>query len=417
VGVHESYDIAIIGGGMVGATLACALGDTPLHVGVIENQEPAPFDPSDYDLRVSAITHGSQRIFQALGGWRGMVARRACAFRRMRVWDGESGAAAKFDSAEIAEPCLGHIIENSVVQLALVERLREIANVDWLCPAAPQGLDTRRMRVTLADGRVLRTRLIVGADGARSRVRDWAGIAWHCYDYHQHALVAAVNTHLPPQDITWQRHMPNGPQAFLPLQGRRASLVWYHTPEEVQRLCSLDERALAGALEAGYPARLGGIDSVIARSSFPTLRGYAERYVQRGLALVGDAAHVIHPHIGQGVNLGLLDAAALAEVVLEAARRGKDIGALATLRPYERWRRASNFVLMGFSEAIFHAFASRALPLRAVRAAALAFADRFGPLNQFCMRYAMGLTGDLPRLAQGIPAGQTSQHARLSGSV
>jgi len=400
----ESYDVAVIGGGMVGATLACALGDTPLHVVVIENQEPAPFDPSGYDLRVSAITRGSQRIFQALGGWKNMIARRACAFRRMRVWDGEGGAAAEFNSADIAEPCLGHIIENSVIQLALVERLRELPNVDWLCPAAPQHLDMQRMRVTLNDGRVLRTRLIVGADGARSRVRDSAAIAWHCHDYRQHALVAAVNTQLPPQDITWQRHVPSGPQAFLPLQGRRASLVWYHTPEEVQRLCSLDEHALAGALEAGYPPELNGVDSVIARSSFPTLRGYAEHYVQPGLALVGDAAHVIHPHIGQGVNLGILDAAALAEVIVGAARKGKDIGALATLRPYERWRRASNFVLMGFSEAIFHAFAPRPLPLRAARAAALAFADRFGPLNQFCMRYAMGLVGDLPRLAQEIPS-------------
>ncbi|MGH8657687.1 MAG: UbiH/UbiF/VisC/COQ6 family ubiquinone biosynthesis hydroxylase [Gammaproteobacteria bacterium] len=415
--MRESYDVAIIGGGMVGATLACALGDTPLHVVVIENQEPASFDPSGYDLRVSAITRASQRIFQALGCWHGMVARRACAFRRMRVWDGEGGAAAEFDSADLAEPCLGHIIENSVIQLALVERVHELANVDWLCPAAPQGLDPQRMRVTLDDGRVLRTRLIVGADGARSRVRDWAGITWHCYDYHQHALVAAVNTQLPPQDITWQRHVPSGPQAFLPLQGRRASLVWYHTPEEVQRLCSLDEQALAGALEAGYPADLGGIDSVIARGSFPTLRGYAERYVQPGLALVGDAAHVIHPHIGQGVNLGLLDAAALAEVIAGATCKGKDIGALATLRPYERWRRASNFVLMGFSEAVFHAFAHRALPLRAVRAVALSFADRFGPLNQFCMRYAMGLIGDLPRIAQGISSVPASQHSRLSGSM
>ncbi|MGH8579990.1 MAG: UbiH/UbiF/VisC/COQ6 family ubiquinone biosynthesis hydroxylase [Gammaproteobacteria bacterium] len=412
--MRESYDVAIIGGGMVGASLACALGNTPLHVVVIENQEPAPFDPSGYDLRVSAVTRASQRIFQALGAWQDMVARRACAFRRMRVWDGERGAAAEFDSADIAEPCLGHIIENSVIQLALVERVRELANVDWLCPAAPQGLDPQRMRVTLDDGRVLRTRLIVGADGARSRVRDWAGIGWHCYDYHQHALVAAVNTQLPPQDITWQRHLPSGPQAFLPLQGRRASLIWYHTPEEVQRLCSLDEQALAGALEAGYPAELNGVNSVIARGSFPTLRGYAERYVQPGLALVGDAAHVIHPHIGQGVNLGLLDAAALAEVIAGAAREGKDIGALAALRPYERWRRASNFVLMGFSEAIFHAFARRSLPLRAARAAALAFADRFGPLNQFCMRYAMGLIGDLPRLAQEIPCWQTSQHGRVS---
>lgn len=415
--MRESYDVAIIGGGMVGATLACALGDTPLHVVVIENQEPAPFDSSGYDLRVSAITRASQRIFQALGGWQGMVARRARAFRRMRVWDGEGGAAAEFDSADIAEPCLGHIIENSVIQLALVDRVRELGNVDWLCPAASQGLDTQRMRVTLDDGRVLRTRLIVGADGARSRVRDWAGIVWHCHDYNQHALVAAVNTQLPPQDITWQRHLPSGPQAFLPLHGRRASLVWYHTPEEVQRLCLLDEHALADALQAGYPAELGGIDSVIAHSSFPTLRGHAERYVNPGLALVGDAAHVIHPHIGQGVNLGLLDAAALAEVILDAARKGKDIGALAALRPYERWRRASNFVLMGFSETIFHAFARRSLPLRAARAGALAFANRFGPLNHFCMRYAMGLIGDLPRLAQEIPSGQPSQPARLSGSV
>lgn len=399
--MRESYDVTIVGGGMVGATLACALGGSNLRVAVIENQEPIPFDTNSYDLRVSAITLASQRIFETLGTWQGMVGRRACVFRRMRVWDGKTEAEAEFHSADLAQPCLGHIIENRVIQLALVERLREFANIDWLCPGTPKMFDPERTRLNLNDGRVIRTRLVVGADGARSRIRDLADIGWHAYDYQQHASVAAVNTRLPQQDITWQRHIPSGPQAFLPLQGHRASLVWYHTPEEVKRLCSLDAQAFALEVEQAYPAELGGIESVIARGSFPTLRAHAERYVQRGLALIGDAAHVIHPHIGQGVNLGLLDAAALAQVILAAAQAGKDLGALATLRRYERSRRSNNLALMAFSEGVFHGFSRNDLPLRLGCRGAFALAHRFGLINRFCMRYALGLIGDLPRLARG----------------
>jgi 2-octaprenyl-3-methyl-6-methoxy-1,4-benzoquinol hydroxylase len=308
------------------------------------------------------------------------------------------------------------MVENSVIQLALYERLRQFNNVDWFCPAALDQLDLSRAKLVLEDGRALRYRLIVGADGARSKVRDLAGIECDSLEYKQHALIANIKTRLPQQDITWQCHARTGPQAFLPLTENRASIVWYHSPEQVQRLLALSEDEFADELGRAFPSRLGGIESIDGRGSFPLCRRHARRYVLPGLALIGDAAHIIHPHIGQGVNLGLLDAAALAEVMLGARVASRNPANLPVLRRYERWRRGYNLAFMGFSEIVYHAFAQQHLPLRMVRSGLFTIADQIGPINRLCMRYAMGLLGDLPRLAQGKPP---LQHAaqRLSSNV
>lgn len=400
----ERYDVVVVGGGMVGAMLACALGDSTYRVAVLEARDPDPFDAEQpCDLRVSAISRASQQMFEAVGAWDKMLAMRTAPYRRMLVWDGEAGGETLFDSGDIAEPTLGHIIENRLIQIALRDRLLEFDNIDYLCPARCESLAVGEddARLTLDDGRELLARLVVGADGANSRVRELVGIGHSASRYGHDAMVATVETELPQQDITWQRFVPSGPEALLPLPGHTASLVWYNSPEEIERLLALDEDAFLAEFEAKFPERLGGLNKLVGRGSFPLIRRHAERYVQSRIALVGDAAHTIHPLAGQGVNLGLMDAAVLAEILLTADERRFDPGQLRALRRYERWRRGHNHATQSAMDLFYHLFKPQPQPLRVLRSMALNIANRAPLIKHFCMRYAMGLAGDLPSLARG----------------
>lgn len=398
----EHYDVVIVGGGMVGATLACGLGDSPLKVAVIEDAPPPEFAPDQpHDLRVSAVSIASSSILKTVGAWRGIVARRLCPFRRMRVWEDKGDV--EFHSEDINEPLLGHIVENRIIQLALLERLRDFRNVTLLCPAKTRTIDYNRRQstITLEDGQVLTARLLVAADGGYSRVRQAAGMGVSAWDYEQHALVLTVETAYPQQDITWQRFTPTGPLAFLPLDGPHASLVWYQTPEEVKRLKALSDEDLMAELLTTFPSALGEIKRIEARGSFPLKRQHALHYTQEGVALIGDAAHMIHPLAGQGVNIGLLDAAALAQVLVNAHRNAHDIGASKTLQEYEKMRRQNNLLMMTTMDLFYRVFGTSHLPLKLVRNLGLGLAERIAPAKKIAMRYAMGLGGKLPRLARG----------------
>ncbi len=404
VEMADNYDVAIVGGGMVGAMLGCALGDSPWRVVVLEGRDPQPFEPAQpCDLRVSALSRASQQMLDAVGAWQRLVAMRVAPYRRMLVWDGEAGGETLFDSAEIAEPTLGHIAENRLIQLALRERLLEFDNIDYRCPARCASLRVGAdvVHLGLDDGAELTAKLVVGADGAGSRVRELSGIGHSERRYDHDAMVATVRTELPQQDITWQRFVPSGPQALLPLPGHCASLVWYHRADQIERLLALDEDAFLAEFEARFPERLGALCGLIGRGSFPLIRRHAERYVQPRVALVGDAAHTIHPLAGQGVNLGLLDAAVLAEILLTADRRRFDPGQLRGLRRYERWRRGHNHATQSAMDLFYHLFSPQPPPLRVMRSVALNIANRSTLIRHFCMRYAMGAAGDLPELARG----------------
>lgn len=401
--MNDEYDVLIVGGGMVGATLGCALGGSGLKVAVLEDAPPQAFDPEQpHDLRVSAVSVASASILRTVGAWSGILSRRLCPYRRMRVWEGLGDV--EFRSEDINEPVLGHIVENRVIQLAVLERLKAFDNVELLCPVktlridyAPQG-----STVELEDGRILRARLLVAADGGLSRVRQAAGLGVAGWDYEQHALVLTVETACGQQDITWQRFTPTGPQALLPLPGAHASLVWYNTPDEVKRLKALSDEALLAELLATFPACLGAVPRITARGSFPLRRQHAQKYVKEGVALIGDAAHMIHPLAGQGVNIGLLDAAALAQVLVEALAVGRDFGRLDTLEHYERMRRQNNLAMMTIMDLFFRAFGNNSAPLRFIRTVGLGLAERMRPAKNRVMRFAMGLEGALPKLAQGI---------------
>ncbi|MFC6673172.1 UbiH/UbiF/VisC/COQ6 family ubiquinone biosynthesis hydroxylase [Marinobacterium aestuariivivens] len=399
------YDILIVGGGMVGAALACALGNSALSVAVLERDFPPAFEPEQpWDLRVSALSAASRNILEAVGAWDGIRSRRLCPYRRMKVWEtSEVQAATEFRAEEIGREALGHIVENRIVQLALIERLKAFANIDLICPARTEMIEYApgSSLVRLDDGREIVGRLLVAADGGQSRVREAAGIGVHQWDYDQHALVATVETGYGQQDITWQQFTPTGPLAFLPLAGANASLVWYERPDAVKRLMALNEDAFLDELHRTFPECLGRITRVVARGSFPLRRQHAQQYVAEGVALVGDAAHMIHPLAGQGVNIGLLDAASLAEVLLEAEAAGQRVDALDVLQRYESSRRRHNLMMMQLMDTFYRVFGNDSLPLKLLRNLGLGLAEHSGPLKRRVVRMAMGLEGDLPRLARG----------------
>lgn len=400
--MNVEFDVLIIGGGMVGATLGCALGGSGLRVAVLEDTPPPAFDPAQpHDLRVSAVSVASANILKTIGAWPGIAARRLCPYRRMRVWEDRGDV--EFRSEEINEPVLGHIVENRVVQLAALERLKDFPNVELLCPVATRKIaySPTGTSVELGDGRVLSGRLLIAADGGFSKVRQATGIGVSGWDYEQHALVLTVDTASGQQDITWQRFTPDGPQALLPLSGAHASLVWYNAPEAVSRLKALPDTELLAELRQSFPDCLGDIKAITARGSFPLRRQHALRYAKEGVALIGDAAHMIHPLAGQGVNIGLLDAAALAEVLVEARRRGVDIGSEAVLARYEHLRRRNNLLMMTIMDAFYRTFGNNLPPVRLLRNLGLEVAERFKPAKKIAMSYAMGLNGNLPRLARG----------------
>ena len=390
----EHRDIVIVGGGMVGSALAAALAGNGLSICVLEREAPAPFDPEqDPDLRVSAISPASARFLARIGAWDKVLAMRAAPYRRMQVWEKDEAAGALFDAAEADVEQLGHIVENRVAQLAAIAAWRDKGDVDYRCPATVAGIVYRPQatQLTLDHGSQLQARLVVAADGARSQVREAAGIGVTGWDYPMHALVLSCRTDGAQQDITWQRFTPDGPQAFLPLCGDAASLVWYHRPEEVRRLLALPEAELIAAVTLAFPRKLPGIVRIAARGSFPLTRRHAQRYVRDGLALAGDAAHTIHPLAGQGVNLGFQDAAALADAILSARRKGEDWAAAAALARYTRARKPANLAMQAGMDAFCYGFSNDIAPLRLLRGLGLRLADRAGPLKREAIRYALGL--------------------------
>jgi len=399
----KEFDVVIVGGGMVGATVACGLGGSNLKVAVIEQAIPHEFTSEQpHDLRVSALSLASKKILEVVGAWDGVLNRRYCPFRRMRVW--ETAGDTEFNSDDIELPELGYIVENRVTQLALLDQLEKFDNVELIAPVSIKAINylaSGETSLILSDDSELQTNMLVAADGGNSRVRQTVGLGVTSWDYQQHAMVIYVETDYEQQDITWQRFVPSGPQAFLPLTGNYGSIVWYNSADEVRRLKTLSSDALVAELTATFPECLGKINQVLGVASFPLKRQHAQQYVKAGVALVGDAAHMINPLAGQGVNIGLLDAAALAEVLVEANERGENIGDIAVLRQYEKMRRNENLRMMTVMDAFYRVFSNKILPLKFIRNFGLGLAERISPVKNKVTRMAIGLDGKLPKLARG----------------
>lgn len=390
----SKYDVIIVGGGMVGTALACALGDSRLSVALIEANQPDYNWPTDsFDLRVSAITRASQLFLEKLHVWQTINNERVSAYHDMYVWDANGDGSIHFDCAEIGEANLGHIIENRVINKALALRAQQFENITVLCPSRSDKLqlDATSAKLALDDGTQLETELLIGADGGRSWVRQQAGISVSTRDYQQTAVVANITTELPHQHTAWQRFLTTGPLAFLPLEGHNiSSIVWSTSAEEAARLCALDETDFNTELEAAFESKLGKIFSTGPRASFPIKGQHADHYVKPHLALIGDAAHTIHPLAGQGVNLGFADAQSLAEIIHNALASQKPIGSFKTLRKYERSRRGDNLLMLEAMGAFKQLFSNNTPGLRELRNTGLNFSNRITPIKHFFMAKALG---------------------------
>lgn len=399
--MNEHYDVAIVGGGIVGSTLACALARDGFNVALIEQHAPSLMvTTGDYDVRVSALTLASRRLLRNLGVWdllETLAPGRVHPIARMEVW--EQGPGLSFSAGDIDADCLGVIVENRLILAGLYERLTALKVRRYL-PASVAAIDPTdtRTQIALADGRKLSATLLVGADGRDSSVRQLVGIAQQSRDYTQDAIVATVRLEQAHGGAAYQRFIASGPVALLPLDATRGSLVWSCEHTQAQALLPMDDTRFAQALTHALGERVGAIVGVGPRAAFPLRAAQAEHYVAPRIALIGDAAQHIHPLAGQGLNLGLTDAAALADVVTRARKRREDLGVLRVLRRYERWRKGHHGAMYATTDGLYRLFQQRAPGLRWARLSGMRLLNAATPLKRRMMRYAAGLHDDAPQL-------------------
>ncbi len=400
-------DVAVAGGGMAGLTLALALASAGLSVTVVERDDPGAWADHAFDGRVSAIAAGSRRVLETLGAW-GAMAKAAEPILDIRVSDDDQPFLLHFDHEELGAGPLGHIVENRVIRAALAAAVAARDRIRMLAPAAIAAIarDRRGATLTLGDGRQVTAALLVGADGRGSRVREEAGISQTHWRYGQAAIVTTVIHDRPHEGAAEERFLAAGPFAILPMTddaaGRhRSSIVWTERADLVPAYLELGAADFDAELARRFGDHLGGVRADGPRWSYPLGLNLAETYVAERLALIGDAAHGIHPIAGQGLNLGIRDAAALAEVVVDARRLGLDFGMTTALEGYERWRRFDNVALAAATDILNRLFSNDFGPLRLARGLGLAAVGRIGPARRLFMREAMGLAGDLPRLVRG----------------
>ena len=401
---HSDFDLIIAGGGMVGSALGCLVASQSpaVRVCVLEPHPPQPWSPEDaWGLRVSAISRASQAVLKHAGAWPFIASQRISGYSRMTVWEGDNPARnLTFSAEEVGAPELGHIVENSLVQSALRRRLEELPNASLL--AAPlEGADAAADEVVVMAGGygAMAAKLLVGADGAGSATRNMMGLDTRSWSYRQRAVVATIRTELPHEDTAFQRFLPGGPIAFLPLCDGGISIVWSNTEDDAARLMELDEADFMLAVGKASDFVLGEIIHTSPRAAFPLRAQYATRYTAPRFALVGDAAHTVHPLAGQGVNLGFLDVAALAQVFLDAMDQGRDPGDSGCLRKYERWRKGENLAMLAAVDGIGRMYKIGTGPLPLLRRLGVDLLGRAPLAREIFIRRAMGLGGDIPRWA------------------
>lgn len=399
-------DVVICGAGPVGSTLAGLLAAEGLTCVLVDARpvERTAAAPGS-DPRALALTPASRAILDAVGAWSRLPARSMGRFERMQVWDEGGRGSIGFDCAELCAPVLGWIVPQPELQQVLDDRTATRPGIAVRRGADAAGIDGREDRIVLrlSDGDSLAARVAVAADGQRSALRALAGIEFPIRPYGQDAVACLVRTERPHANVARQRFLRTGPLAFLPLaEPDRCGIVWSTTPDRARELLDIDESAFHDALASAFENILGRVLESGPRKTFPLSVAHAERYVRGRLVLAGDAAHCVHPLAGQGANLGLLDAAALAEVLGDAHRNGRDAGAPRVLRRYERWRRGENALMSFALDGLQKLFEPADGPLPELRNIGLNLVDRSGPLKHAIMRRAMGIEGDVPAIARGV---------------
>lgn len=405
--MESRFDIIIAGAGMVGVTLALGLARRGLAIAVIDREPLSTrLDPT-FDGRTTAVSFGAHRLLKRLDAWEG-IAPYAEPILDIRVSDANSPFFLDYHYREVGTHPFGWIVENRCIRKALADAAAEYDNIIPITPAEPFALHRtdHAAEITLMDGRVLRAGLVVGADGRRSRIRDMAGIGTFSADYKQTAIVCTIAHEQPHHGLAQERFLPAGPFAVLPMQEDkntkfwRSSLVWTERSADAPLLMRLPEAEFIQEIRERTGDYLGEIRTTGPRFSYPLQVMHAKRYASPRVALAGDAAHGIHPIAGQGVNLGWRDVAVLTELVGEHARLGLDIGDMAMLRHYERWRRADNLTMLAVTDGLNRLFSNHLPPLKLARGLGLWAVGQLPPLKKLFMRDAMGLTGDLPALMQ-----------------
>lgn len=401
-----SYDIAILGSGITGAAIALALAkNSRLKIAVIEVKKNGFIwsESNAFEDRVSAISHSSKHFFKHLSVWETIKAKRVSPYHKMHVWDAKTQGEIHFDCQSVGKSELGFIIENAIIQHSLLECYSLYPNIDFLCPFKPEKISKEPTKIIIANetGQTLSTQLLIAADGADSWVRKEVGIEIKNRDYLHSAIVTTVKTEKPHQMTAWQRFLPTGPLAFLPLtDAHYSSIVWSAKHEYAATLMELDDNAFQSRLAQAFENRLGNIITISKRQLFPLTMRHAKQYVQEGIALIGDAAHTIHPLAGQGVNMGLLDAAFLADIILEAKKNHRQFASLATLRKYERARKYDTATMLAIVDGIKFLFDSDNTIAKTLRSVGLNFSDRMSFLKNIFIRYGLGERDDLPQSAK-----------------
>lgn len=391
------FDVVIVGGGIVGLSFANALAGSDFSVAVIERNELAAISEPP-DCRVSAINRSALKHFQQCGVLASSLAQRVCAFEKMFVWDQTGAGQIEFDSAELGVSELGVIVENNVLQQMLLESLQSANNITYLCPEEISEIDYQVKddkehvvsRLTLVSGKTLTVQLLVGADGVNSKVREVAQIERAKQSYQQQGLVCNVATSESHQNTAWQCFMPSGPLAFLPLYNGDSSIVWSLDEVSAQQKMALDDEKFKLALAEAGEYKLGEILDVSQRFLFPLSHGHVSEYVKPGLALIGDAAHNIHPLAGQGANLGIADAFVLAEIILAARKAGRQWASLHTLMKYQRQRKGANQLMETSMTAFKELFGHKNALLSEIRNAGLSLVDHLPALKYKIIQQALG---------------------------
>ena len=406
----DRVDVLISGGGMVGLPLGLALAQGGLKTLIVDAAPPAKVLEPHFDGRVSALAYASVRMLRALGVWE-RLSPDAQPIREILVTDGQMGKPASpfslhFDAQEVGAEALGHIAENRHIRAALYAVVEACPNLALVAPAQVTSLTVNAGGAVarLADGEEITAALVIAADGRESALRSQMGMQIIGWSYPQTGIVATVEHEKPHNGVAYEHFLPSGPFAILPMTGNRSSLVWTEAKAKAPELLALDEEGFNAELAQRFGAHLGKTRAAGPRWSYPLSFHLAREFVRPRFALAGDCAHGIHPIAGQGLNLGLKDAAALAEVLLDAARLGRDIGALDTLKRYERWRRFDSFALAASTDALNRLFSNDIAPLRHLRDLGLGIVDSIGPARRFFMRHAGGDIGKLPRLMKGEAA-------------
>jgi 2-polyprenylphenol 6-hydroxylase len=408
----REFDVAIVGGGPAGACAAALLarasgeGAARLSVVLVEpHVPPPPAAGAPPDARVVAISRASEALLTSAGAWSGVAGPRACAYERMRIWHEsigpESDDVLTFDAADAGEPNLGYIVESRLLQAALIAAFTTAGGQLEPAQFSSLAIEADAVRITTSGGE-LRARLVVGADGAQSAVRTATGLTAEVSAYRQTAIVATVATGRPHRSTAWQRFMKSGTLAFLPLFDGTSSIVWSADEPLATELAAASAAAFAQELDRASDLALGATRLVSERASFPLRRLTAPRYVAQRVALIGDAAHVVHPLAGQGVNLGLLDAGALAQEIVAAVARREDPGSLSVLRAYERWRRSEIAFMAVSIDAFDRLLAHGTGPLARLAQRGLGWVNRSQELRRFFIRRALGVSGELPQAARHV---------------